>query len=44
MSRTDMVSMRLATVVTLMRASSSSFSRRCQCRVRSRVKSVRSRV
>ena len=44
MSRTESVSSREATRDTLIRASSSSFSSRCQCRVRSRVRSTRSRV
>ena len=39
MSRTDMVSSVLATAETLISASSSSFSSRCQYRVRSRVRS-----
>ena len=44
MSRTERVSNLLATDDTLIKASSSSFSSRCQCRVRSRVRSTRSRV
>ena len=44
MSRQDMVSMAEATEVTLIRARSSSFSSRDQCRVRSWTSSARSRV
>ena len=44
MSRTDLMVIVLATADTLIRASSSSFSSRDQCRLRSRVRSVRSRV
>ena len=44
MSRTDSVVIFDATVVTLISASSSSFSKRCQWRVRSRVRSMRVRV
>ena len=44
MSRTDLVSNVEATAETLISESSSSFSSRCQYRVRSRVRSTRSRV
>jgi len=44
MSRTDLVSSELATLDTLISESSSSFSSREKYRVRSRVRSVRSRV
>ncbi len=44
MSRTDIVVVFDATVMTLISASSSNFSSRCQCRVRSRVRSIRVRV
>jgi hypothetical protein len=44
MSRTDLVSSVDATAETLISESSNSFSSRCQYRVRSRVRSTRSRV
>jgi len=44
MSRADIVPSELATDDTLISESSASFSSRCQYRVRSRIKSVRSRV